>query len=172
MLPCAARLSDAVDPDHPHFYLDNLDNDGVIQGSLSLTEDPALSDKDIARIRPQTFVLATDMTVPPPPANWLLKNKFSPFETVQTTAINNPDNLDFVEVRINDVVQQGGQYIEEPGVFSFGTDALGASSHTVYLSNYLHGTGAQGVLDIYQDQAQDTAPADTGIEYEIILKRN
>ena len=110
------------------------------------------------------------MTGGDPPTEWRIKKKFNPQDTIKTIPIDNPDGLDFVEVRMNDPLLNPSEYISESGVYALETDKPSFEQATLYLSDDLGGSSANGVLDIYWDNSQDNAPDPTGKQYQIISK--
>lgn len=156
----------------PQFYLDNLTPSGNISNAAAgnLTSTNNFDDKDLAIIKPQSFTQRTDMTGGDPPTEWRIKKKFNPQDTLKTIPIDNPDGLDFVQVRMNDPLLSPLDYISDDGVYALETDKPGFEQTTLYLSNDVGGLSTNGVLDIYWDNAQNNAPNPTGKQYQIIFK--
>ena len=156
----------------PQFYLDNLTPSGNISNALAgnLTVTTNFDDKDLAIIKPQSFTQRTDMTGGDPPTEWRIRKKFIPQDIIKTIPIENPDGLDFVQVRMNDPLLTPTEYIEEAGVYALETDKPSFELTTLYLSNTVGGMSTNGVLDIYWDNSQANAPDTTGKQYQIIFK--
>ncbi|MEM9544990.1 MAG: hypothetical protein AAGA77_03410 [Bacteroidota bacterium] len=156
----------------PQFYLDNLTGEGdiITDPEINLTAADFFDIKDLAIINQQSFTQRTDMTGGDPPTEWRIKKKFIPQDIIKTIPIDNPDGLDFVEVRMNDPLLNPSEYMSESGVYSLETDKPSFEEATLYLSDDLGGSSVNGVLDIYWDNSQDNAPALTGKQYQIIFK--
>ena len=156
----------------PQFYLDNLTPSGNISNAAAgtLTFASSFDDKDLAIIRPQSFSQRTDMTGGDPPTEWRIKKKFNPQDIIKTIPIENPNGLDFIQVRMNDPLLTPSEYIGDPGVYALETDKPSFAETTLYLSNTLGSMSTNGVLDIYWDNSQENAPDTTGKQYKIIFK--
>ncbi len=170
------RFFDIYDADgttSPQFYLDNLTNSGLITTASAghLTSGTSFEDDDTTKVHPQSFVVNTDLSMADPPTEWRIKEKFTPQDVLQTVAIDNPDSLDTISVRMNDPILHSSEFIGEEGPFVLESDKASPAPTSIYLSDFLSKQSINGVLDIYWDSAQTAAPADTGREYQIIFKR-
>ncbi len=156
----------------PQFYLDNLTPSGNISNAMAgnLTSAAFFDDNDLAIIRPQSFTERTDMTGGDPPSEWRIKKKFNPQDILKTIPIENPDELDYVQVRMNDPLLDPAEYLSESGVYAYETDKPSFTETTLYLSDALGGSSSNGVLDIYWENSQENAPDPTGKQYQIIFK--
>ena len=156
----------------PQFYLDNLTASGNISNTMAgnLTSSTSFDNQDLAIIKQQSFTQRTDMTGGDPPTEWRIKKKSNPQDILKTIPIENPDGLDFIQVRMNDPLLTPNEYISESGVYSLETDKPSFEETTLYLSNTIGGLSTNGVLDIYWDNSQDNAPDTTGKQYQIIFK--
>ncbi|MDF1695251.1 MAG: hypothetical protein P1U56_05440 [Saprospiraceae bacterium] len=156
----------------PQFYLDNLTPSGNISNAAAgnLTSGTSFDVDDLGIIKPQSFRQQTDVSMGDPPTEWRIKKKFLPQDIIKTIPIENPDGLDYIEVRMNDPLLSPDDYLSESGVYSMETNKASFTETTLYLSNNLGGRSINGVLDIYWENSQATAPADTGKQYQIIFK--
>ncbi|NAS14311.1 hypothetical protein [Poritiphilus flavus] len=156
----------------PQFYLDNLKTDGGISPGQNLTASTSLGTADLAFIKQQSFDQRTDLPTTNTPTEWRLKKKFTPQDVLQTIPIDPPTSpsMPLIYVRINDPIEQESDYIADEGPYLLETDQASPAAATVYLSNSIKQSAANGVLDIYWNNSQSTAPADTGKAYQIILK--
>ncbi|MEX0290379.1 MAG: hypothetical protein AB3N14_14835 [Flavobacteriaceae bacterium] len=156
----------------PQFYLDNLSSNGNISSGTNLTSTTKLSEADLASIKQQTFTQRTALPGANNPSKWFIKEKFTPQTTLQTVPIEIPNNpsMPFIYVVLNDPDKHEAEYISQEGPYVLETDKADPPSSTIYLSTNLKQSAANGILDIYWNSIQSSAPATTGKTYQIILK--
>ena len=155
----------------PQLYFDNLDSSGAILNGATeiLSEGTVVQASDAVKIYPQTFVVNTDLSIAPVPNSYLIKEKFSPGNTLQTVAIGNPLGLPNVSTKLNDPVTQTTDFIPESGAYLLAADSGQPPQSTIYLDDQLAKQHVNGVVDIYWDNSQSNA-APNGNEYQIRFK--
>jgi len=156
----------------PQFYLDNLTASGNISAGKNLTAATRLDSADLAYIKQQTFTLKTELPTGNEPSEWRLKEKFGTNAIIQTFPIEVPtaSTMPYVYVPINDPVRHPSKYVAKEGPYLLETDKTSPATATVYLNNAAKQSAFNGVLDVYWNSIQSSAPADTGKEYQIVLK--
>ena len=162
--PTAAQL--------PQFYLANLTTTGAITPGQNLTQAAELGMADLAKFKQQTFTVPTPLPSGNEPSEWRIKEKYGANNVLQTVPVNIPNNppMPSVYITLNDPVLHKAEYLVEEGPYLLETDKPTPKPVTIYLSNTITQSNSNGVLDIYWNSIQTDAPADTGKEYQIILK--
>jgi len=156
----------------PQFYLDNLKTDGGISPGQNLTASTKLDSADLAFLKQQSFSIKTALPGGANnPTEWQIKEKFGS-NTLQTNTIDIPTSpaMPFVYTSINNPITQKADYLAEEGPYIFKTNKASPPTATIYLSNEIKQKAVNGVLDIYWNSIQSNVPADTGKEYQIIIK--
>ena len=171
--PAFFRLYDVEGDSQPQFYLDNLTNSGLVSTAVAghLTKGNVFEDEDLTKVYSTSFSVLTDMTVLDPPAEWRIKKKFTPNDTLQTVPIVNSDGLDMVDVDINDPIKHEAEFISEDGPFLLETNKPNPPVANIYLSRELGRKSINGVLDIYWETAQNDVPDEIGRKYQITFNR-
>lgn len=156
----------------PQYYLDNLKSDGGLSPGQNLTSSTKLDVGDLTYIEQQSFTKKTELPLGNEPSEWRIKEKFGT-ATLQTVPIQIPldPKMPFIDVRLNDPDRSGTGYIQEEGPYILETDKSNPVPATVYLSNAIKQQSFNGVLDIYWNTIQSSAPSNTGKEYQIIVKQ-
>lgn len=153
---------DLTDDTGPQLYLDNLTPSGNIQAKDTLTTGTFVRTDDAARVRPPVFHERIDTSGAGAPTELRVKDRFDPAVTVLTASVDDSSGdraLTRIDLRAR-----------PPGVYSIGTDAAGATARTIYVDQELARTRALGVVDLYWETAQDTAPED-GVPYFIRFRK-
>ena len=156
----------------PQFYLDNLTASGAISTGKNLTDSAKLDTADLAHIKQQTFTLKTELPIGNEPSEWRLKEKFGTNAVIQTFPIDVPTDpaVPYIYVPMNDPIKHPGKYIAAEGPYLLETNKPTPATATVYLNNAVKQSAFNGVLDVYWNSVQSSAPADTGKEYQIVVK--
>lgn len=156
----------------PQLYLANLSSDGSITPGHNLTATSVLGAGDLASLKQQTFWQKTELPGGSEPNEWRLKDKYGLHQILQTVPIVVPTNppMPSIDVKLNDPVLHKAEYLTNEGPYILESDQPVPAPITVYLSNTITQKNWNGVIDIYWNSIQSDAPADTGKEYQIILK--
>jgi hypothetical protein len=149
----------------PQLYLDNLTASGQIQAPTraALSAGNVVQRDDAMKLYPAVFLASVDLSSRSPPTKFTVRDKFDATRVVLETPINGGGGGNQAAVKIDLSDQPAGPYMLE-------TDAPGSSPRTIYVDNDLARARVLGVIDIYWETAQDTAPAD-GLAYEIRFRK-
>jgi hypothetical protein len=139
----------------PQIYLDNVTPTGAIQPAAKETlsvADVVLS-SDAIKVYPGSFVVATDLSgAGPHPTKYVVGDKFAASNVVLEVPITATAGAELANTRIDMSGRAGGPY-------TLKTDLAGAVAQTIYIDDQLTGDRLLGIIDIYWETAQDTAPA-------------
>ncbi len=162
----AADLFAVYEPDlgpetGPQLYFDNLDAGGAIDSATTLTANGVVATDDAAKIHATVFQVRTDMSGADPPTELRINDKFDGSLVKQVSLVAGGGD---------EVITQVDLSAFAPGVYTLETDAPGATSKTIFIDDTLARLAPLGVVDLYWETAQDTAPAD-GDSYVIRFRK-
>lgn len=147
----------------PQLYLDNLTAAGAVQpnGTAALSEGPVVQDVDGVKIYPRIFQVQTEMGGGAPPTRLIVREKFDP--TVVVVEVPIVPGGGTVSTWVDLSAHPGGPYTVE-------TDGAGATARTIYVDDELAGRRMTGLVDLYWEDAQDSAPTG-GVAYTIPFRK-
>jgi hypothetical protein len=147
----------------PHLYFDNLTISGNIQAKDSLTIGNAVQASDAIRITPSVFVERIDVSDDPPPTFMVVQRIFDPPTIVPDVPIPSSTGTNQVQTKINLTSFPSG-------VYSVTTNQPDAKINKYYIDDEIASQRAIGVVDIFWEDSQDTAP-EGGVPYVIRFEK-
>lgn len=162
----ASDLFDRYEPDlgpetGPQLYFDNLDASGAIDSATTLTANGFVATDDAAKIHAAVFQVRSDMSGADPPTELRVRDKFDGSLVTQIPLVAGGGDEVTTEVDLREFPR---------GVYTLETDAPGATSKTIFIDDTLVRIAPLGVVDLYRETAQNTAPAD-GDSYVIRFRK-
>jgi hypothetical protein len=150
----------------PQLYLDNLTPAGVIQPAAvaPLTAGDVTAPADAMKVHPRTFV-ATAEAGAGAATTFRVRDKFAPAAA--------PPLLEAPIVAVAGATQAAARIdlsARPPGPYTLETDAPGAARRTIYVDDDLAGVPMAGLIDLYWETAQNTAPV-AGVPYVVRFRK-
>lgn len=139
-----------------HLLLDNLDAAGAIQTSGALSAGVTVEAADLVEIGPNPYPVVIDFAGGAPP-QVEARDRFSNAILSTTPVVAEPGALSSTVLLAIPPDADPATRITAP--------APSALDRLVYADDEPTASGAVGVIDLYWDQSQTAAPADTGAEF-------
>jgi hypothetical protein len=145
----------------PQLYLDNLTSGGSIQTAAgsTLSAGDLVQVEDAMQLVPRVFSKAADVSGASPPTKFVVRKKFNPGVVVLEARIMAAAGSSYGTGTIDLSGEPEGPYILE-------TDPSSGSPRTIYADDHLVRQPTLGLVDLYWETAQTTAPAE-GVEYVV-----
>ncbi|HEX9659883.1 MAG TPA: hypothetical protein VGA18_06250 [Rhodothermales bacterium] len=144
-------------------HFDNLTPSGNIQAKSTLTTSTIVQAADASRVHPLVFEATADLSVPSPPTEWRVLDRFDSSIVVHTELI--PSTATGATRTKIDLAKK-----QVSGPYTLATDEATPPARSIYVDAELAYMSVAGVLDLYWETRQDTVPAG-GLDYFIRFRR-
>lgn len=147
----------------PHLYFDNLTVSGNIQTKDPLTVGSFVQAEDAIRIRPSVFVETVDVSGETPPTSVVIKRIFDPMVAVPDVPIPSSTGTSQAATKIDLTSFPSG-------VYTVNTNLPEAKTRRLYIDDEIAKQRMVGIIDIFWEDSQETAPAE-GVPYVIRFEK-
>ncbi|MFV1980220.1 MAG: hypothetical protein ACC655_03630 [Rhodothermia bacterium] len=156
------RFEPQLTPDTgPQLYLDNLTPAGNIQGKTTLSGSTFVQTQDATRVYPDVFSAIADLSTPPRATEFRVNEYFGGLASVVTVPIPSGGTVASAKIDLSE---------EDPGPYVLATDSAAIPDRNIYVDSQIAETTSSGVVDLYWDSSQSTAPAG-GVSYTIRFRK-
>jgi len=146
-----------------HLYFDNLTGSGNIQTDGSLTTGGAAQSSDAIRIQPSVFIERVDVSGDSPPTVLRIKRK-----------LGSPSPVPDVPIESSATTRQVLTKIDltsfPSGVYTVTTNQSEAKTRRFYIDDEIAKQRVVGIVDIFWEDSQETAPAE-GVPYVLRFEK-
>jgi len=147
----------------PHLYFDNLTKSGTIQSKDPLTVGNVVQASDAIQIRSSVFFEGVDVSGNSPPTLLTIERKFDPPTVVPNVPIQ-------FSTETNQVLTKIDLTPFPYGLYTVTTNKSNATPKALYIDNDIAKQRVVGIVDIFWEDSQETAPAD-GVPYVIRFEK-